>query len=80
MKVIFNNTLKLNKTAINVPFKIEQTPIGVILDVNEDCFTVEIWDKYCGYEFYKQPNIIDGVYLSSKEQYTRNELDEIIKG
>lgn len=80
MKVVFNNTLKLNKTAINAPFKIEQTPIGVILDVNEDCFTVEIWDKYCGYEFCKQPNIINNVYLSSKEQYTQNELDEIIKG
>lgn len=72
MKAQFNNTLKLDKTAINAPFMIEETPIGVILDVNEESFTVEIWDRYCGYEFFKQPRVITSVYLSTTEQDWNN--------
>lgn len=73
MKARFNNTLKLDKSAINVPFMIEQTPIGVVLDVNDDFFTVEIFDRYCGYEFLKQPQHISSVYLSTNEQ--RDDMD-----
>ena len=54
MKATFTNNLKLDKSAIGIPFQIEETPIGVIIDVNEDTFTVEIWEKYCGYEFFKK--------------------------
>jgi hypothetical protein len=78
VKAQFNNTLKLNKTAINAPFMIEQTPIGVVLDVTEETFTVEIWDKYCSYEFNKKPYHIHGVYLSTKEQNTYDELMKML--
>ena len=73
MKAEFENTLELNKSAIGIPFIVEETPIGVVLDVNEKTFICEIFDKYCGYEFFKLGEPI-GLYLSGKEQMSLEEI------
>jgi hypothetical protein len=67
MKAIFTNTLNLNESVIGMPFMIEDKSIGVVTEVNSDTFTCEIWDKFCGYEFFKHGKIVS-FYLSSKEQ------------
>ncbi len=48
---MFENTLKLNESAVNAPFVIYSHPIGIITEVTEEFFTAEIWDKYFGVEF-----------------------------
>ena len=76
MRAIFNNTLHLNKTAVNVPFMIEQTPIGIVTEVNEETYTVEIWDKFVGCELMN--GNVSAVYFSDKEQYTYDEFIKLV--
>jgi hypothetical protein len=71
LKAEFENIFGFDKSAINLPVLIEETPIGVIIDVNDKVVTCEIWEKFCGYEFLKTGNSVS-LYLSSKEQDSLN--------
>ncbi len=86
MKVIFENKLYLTEKQIDCPFMIEETPIGIITEVNANNFTVEVWDRFIGIEFIG--NSFDGkeinaVYLSKTKQnsfeWIKDELDIKLK-
>lgn len=77
MKAEFENTLNFDKSAIGIPFMIQETPIGVIIEVNEKTFICEIWDRYCGYEFFNFGKPIS-FYLSDKEQMSNEEKDKLM--
>lgn len=78
MKVTFSNTLHLTKDSIGIPFMIENSfPIGMVTDINNDTYTVEIWDRCVGMELKDDEPF--GVYLSTKEQYTYDEFMKIVR-
>lgn len=77
MIAIFENKYNLDETQINMPFIIGSTPIGVIFEVNEQSFKVNIFDRYVGFELdgLNNPNIV-AMYLSEKEQRSYDEVME----
>lgn len=78
MKVIFENKLFLTEQQLDKPFMIEGTPVGIIKEVNEENFTVEIWNRFIGVEFigsmFEGNQEINAVYLSKEKQ---NSFDSI---
>lgn len=43
MQIVFKNNLKLDKSAVGLPLKLEETPVGTIVEVTESNFSCEIW-------------------------------------
>jgi hypothetical protein len=76
VKATFKNTLHVPVGTKNIPFMIEQTPIGIVTDTTDEDIFVEIWDKYVGWEM--QDNNTVGLYLSEKEQYTYDEFMKLM--
>lgn len=72
MKVIFENKFNLTKNESDIPFLSGDMPVGVVSEINDDTFTVSIFDRYIGFE------MIDGkvcsVYLSHHEQMSYDEF------
>ena len=69
MIVKFENKYNMTEDQINIPFLIEENPIGMITDVTESEITVNIFDKFIGFEVKNKANSqIVAMYLSSKEQ------------
>jgi len=66
MKVIFENKFEFTEDQLNIPFMINEILIGFVSEINNDTFTVNIFDKHIGCE------MIDGrctaIYLSVKQQ------------
>jgi len=72
MKVIFENKYEFTEAQVNIPFMLENTPIGIVYEVTKDTFTVQIFDKYIGLEI--RNNNADVIYLSTKEQISYEEF------
>jgi hypothetical protein len=54
MRIVFKNNLKLDKSAVGLPLKLEETPVGTIVEVTESNFSCEIWDDQHAREFLRQ--------------------------
>jgi hypothetical protein len=78
--VKFENKYNITEDQINIPFLIEENPIGVITNVTESEITVNIFDRYVGFELNNKvnPQIVT-MYLSSKKQRSYQEVMDDIK-
>lgn len=75
MKVIFENKYEFTEAQVNIPFMLENTPIGIVYDVTKDIFTIQIFDKYIGLEI--RNNNADAIYLSTKEQISYEDFKKM---
>jgi len=73
MKAVFENRHHLTEESLNMPFMIEESPVGIITEVNEETFTVHIFDRNIGVEVLDDK--ICAVYLSQKEQITSEKFN-----
>jgi hypothetical protein len=78
--VKFENKYNMTKEQINIPFLIEENPIGMITNVTKSEITVNIFDKFIGFEVKNKMNSqIIAMYLSNKEQRSYQEVMDDIK-
>jgi hypothetical protein len=71
----FENKYNMTKDQINIPFLIEEKPIGMITNVTESEITVYIFDRNIGFEVENKTNPkIVSMYLSRKEQRSYQEV------
>jgi hypothetical protein len=75
MKVVFENKYEFTEAQVNIPFMLDNTPIGIVYEVTEDIFTVQIFDKYIGLEI--RNNNADAIYLSTKEQMSYKDFKKM---
>jgi hypothetical protein len=64
MEVYFKNDGSYGESAVNIPVTINNIPIGFVSEVNEECVTCCLWDRYIIKEQL-------GLDLCSKEHYIR---------
>nr|DAT55716.1 MAG TPA: hypothetical protein [Caudoviricetes sp.] len=64
MEAYFKNDGSYGESAVNIPVTINNIPIGFVSEVNEECVTCCLWDRYIIKEQL-------GLDLYSKEHYIR---------
>lgn len=69
MKATFENLYGMTSESINAPFVVQGVPMGVIENVNEQTFSVLIWDRFIGAEYSHKTNMKDEVVVDSIEKY-----------
>lgn len=75
MKVVFENIFEFTEAQVNIPFMLESTPIGIVYEVTQDTFTVQIFDEFIGLEI--RNNNADAIYLSTKEQLSYEQFKKM---
>lgn len=80
MLVKFDNKYNLTENQVGIPFMIKESPIGVISKVTSSDITVNVFDKFIGFEIesVNNPQVI-AIYLSDKEQNSYEETMMNIK-
>lgn len=70
MKLILENIFGLNRNQINIPFVVEDVPMGVVTDVTEEKVSVLLWDKYVTVDktvdFKNSNNEITAIHIKHK--------------
>lgn len=80
MVVIFENVYNLTEDQIDIPFLIKEVPIGVVEKVTSSEITVNIFDKFIGFEIVSIDNPqVTAIYLSDKEQKSYKDVMNDIK-
>lgn len=46
MKIELENIFGINEDQINIPFIVEDVPVGVVTDVTDKMITVLLWDRF----------------------------------
>lgn len=80
MFVKFENQYNLTEDQVSIPFLVKETPIGVITKVTPLEVTINVFDKFIGFEISSTENPkLDAIYLSDKEQRSYKEVMNDIK-
>jgi hypothetical protein len=61
MKVYFDNDGSYGQNAVHIPVIVNEKPIGFVSEVNHECVTCILWDRFVDVE-------MDVINITKKEQ------------